>query len=88
MAEEKYSTRREFQSLAVRGKKHKHSLNIQEWWQKNHAIYQNNGKTFLKNNEVEPFDPVQINIYQINTYRKDLSWLYFGNESRAYSLYQ
>ena len=29
----------------------------------------------LKKKEVEPVEPVQVNIYQGNTYRKDLSWL-------------
>ena len=32
------------------------------------------------NKEVEPVEPVQMNIYQNNTYRKDLSWLHFKNE--------
>ena len=30
--------------------------------------------------EVELAEPVQINIYQSNTYRKDLSWFHFDNE--------
>ena len=34
----------------------------------------------LKNKEVQPAEPVHLNIYQSNTYRKDLSWLYFNNE--------
>ena len=34
------------------------------------------------NKEVEPVQPVQMNIYQSNTYRKDLSWLHFNNEPR------
>ena len=29
--------------------------------------------------EVEPIQPVQMNTYQRNTYRKDLSWLHFDN---------
>ena len=33
--------------------------------------------------EVEPVEPVQMNIYQSNTYRKDLSWLNFDNEPRV-----
>ena len=26
---------------------------------------------------MEPVEPVQINVYQINTFRKDVSWLHF-----------
>ena len=37
---------REFQSLVVQGKKHRHHCNIQEW--RNHAIYQNNEQTSLE----------------------------------------
>ena len=33
--------------------------------------------------EVEPVEPLQINIYQSNTYRKDLSWLQFNDEQRV-----
>ena len=33
--------------------------------------------------EVEPVEPVQMNIYQSNTYRKDLSWLHFDDEPRV-----
>ena len=32
---------------------------------------------------MEPVQPVEMNIYQSNTYRKDLCWLHFGNESRV-----
>ena len=32
------------------------------------------------NKEVEPVEPVQIHIYQSNTYRKGLSWLHFEGE--------
>ena len=28
-------------------------------------------------------EPVQINIYQSNTYRKDLKWLHFDNDPMA-----
>ena len=38
----------------------------------NHGIYQNNEKNFLENKEVEPVEPVHMNINQSNTYRKDL----------------
>ena len=61
---------------------HRHPCNILEWQQKNNAIYQNNKYTSLKNKEVEPVKPVQMNINQSNTYRKDLSWLHFYDESR------
>ena len=46
-------------------------------------VYQNNKYTSLVNNEVEPTEPVQINIYSSNTYRKDLSWLHFDDERRV-----
>ena len=44
------------------------------------TIYQNNEQTSLDKKEVELVEPVQINIYQSNTYRKDLSWLHFDDE--------
>ena len=28
---------------------------------------------------MEPVEPVQMNIYQSNSYRKNLSWLYFDD---------
>ena len=43
----------------------------------------NNEYTFLKNKEVETVEPVQMNIYQSNIYRKDLSWLHFKDEPRV-----
>ena len=36
-----------------------------------------------ENKEVEPVELVQMNIYQCNTYRKDLSWLHFSDEPRV-----
>ena len=27
--------------------------------------------------------PIQMSIYQSNTYRKDLNWLYSGNEAKV-----
>ena len=36
-----------------------------------------------ENEEVEPAHPVQMNIYQSNTYRKELSWVHFNNEPRV-----
>ena len=35
--------------------------------------------------EVEPVQPVQMSIYQSNTYRKDLIWLHFGDEGCKFS---
>ena len=37
----------------------------------------------LENKELEPVQPVQMNIYQGNNYRKDLSRLHFNNDSRV-----
>ena len=37
----------------------------------------------LENKEVQPVEPVQMNMYQSNTYRKDLSWLNVDDESRV-----
>ena len=37
-----------------------------------HEMYQNNEYTSLKNKDVEPVDPVQMNINQSSTYRKDM----------------
>ena len=37
----------------------------------------------LENKEEEPVEPVEMNIYQSNTYRKDLSWLHFHDEPRV-----
>ena len=36
-----------------------------------------------KKKEVEPVEPVLKNIYQSNTYRKDLSWPHFNDEPRV-----
>ena len=35
---------------------------------------------------MEPVEPVQMNIYQSRTYRKDLSWLHFEDEPRVQEL--
>ena len=32
---------------------------------------------------MQPVEPVQMNIYQSNTYRKDLRWLHFDDKSRS-----
>ena len=37
---------------------------------------------------MEPVEPVQKNIYQSNTYRKDLSWLHFDDEPRVQEMQQ
>ena len=34
-------------------------------------------------NKVDPVVPVQMKIYQSNTYRKDLSWLRFEDKPRV-----
>ena len=44
------------------------------------GIYQNNEGTCHRNEEVEPIYLVQMNIYQKNTRRKDLSWLHIDDE--------
>ena len=38
------------------------------------------GRPEHENKEVEPVEPVQMNICQGNTYRKDLTWLHFNNK--------
>ena len=42
----------------------------------------------LDNKEVEPVEPLQMNIYQINIYRKSLSWLHFEDEPRGQERHQ
>ena len=80
---ERHSTGREFQSLPVRGNcLHRHPYKIYEWSLKNHANYQNNEWISHRNKETEPAQPVQMNIYQSNTYRKDLSQLHFYDGPR------
>ena len=36
-----------------------------------------------RNEEVEQDEPVQMKIYQSNSYRKELSWLHFEDEPRV-----
>ena len=55
--------------------RHRQPYNIKRRWEKNHAIYQNKVRT--ENGEGELGQPVQMNIYQSNTYRKNLYWLHF-----------
>ena len=55
---------------------------MQKWWQKSHAIYENNEQTFLEN-KVEPVELVKTNIYQNNTYKEDFSLLHFNSEPRV-----
>ena len=40
------------------------------------------------NKKVEPVEPIQMNTYQSNTYRKDLSWLHFDDEPRVQERWQ
>ena len=40
-------------------------------------------KIDLQREQEQPVQPIQINIYQSNTYRKELSWLHFDNEPRV-----
>ena len=42
----------------------------------------------LDKKEKEPVQLLQMNINQTNTYRKDLSWLYFDDEPRVQERYQ
>ena len=81
----KASIGREFKSLSVREKKvlRQTSLHCLGIVTEKHTIYQNNRQTSLKKKEVKPFQPVQMSIYQSNTYRKDLSWLHFIDEPRV-----
>ena len=54
-------------------------------WNNDRKIMQsiNNKQTSLKKKEVEPAEPVLKNIYQSNTYRKNLSWSHFDDEPRV-----
>ena len=42
----------------------------------------------IKKWEVKPVESVQINIYQSNTYRRDLCWLHFNDQPRVQEMYQ
>ena len=42
----------------------------------------------LDNKKVEPVQPVQVNIYESHTFRKDLPWLHFDVWSRAEEKHQ
>ena len=42
-----------------------------------------NDQTSLENKEEEPLESVQTNIYQSNTFRKDLNWLHFEDDPRV-----
>ena len=48
-----------------------------------YATYPNNEWTCKKNKQMESVQSVQMNIYQSNTYRKDLSWQHFNNQPRV-----
>ena len=49
---------------------------------KNHAKYLNSEWTWHKSEEVEPVQPVYMNIYQSYIYNKDISWLRSDHEPR------
>ena len=55
---------------------------------KNHAIHQNNERASQEKKDVEPLEPVLKNIYQSNTYRKDISWPHFNDEPRVHEKQQ
>ena len=46
---------------------------------RNHITFCNKGQTSNKNNEEELIQPVQMNLYQINTCEIKLDWLQFDN---------
>ena len=50
---------------------------------RNGAIYQKNEQTSIENKEVELVEAVQMNIYQSNTYGKDLNQPHFDDEPWA-----
>ena len=55
-------------------------IDILAWREKNQAIYQNNEQTSLEIKKMEPVEPVMKNIYQSNTYRKQLNRSHFDAE--------
>ena len=80
----KITGQREFQSLDVRGKKLLTKTSLQYLGMVTEkSCNQNNKQTSLEKTKVEPVEPVLKNIYQSNTYRKDLSWPHFNNEPRV-----
>ena len=50
---------------------------------KNQAIYHNNKYNGLENKEKEPSEPVDMNTYQINNYRKNVTRLHFEDEPKV-----
>ena len=78
----KHFAGKEFQSSVMQGKKllTYTSLRHLEWWQKNLASYWNIKWISHKNEEVEPVQLVQMNIYQ-KIPIVYLSWLHFDEES-------
>ena len=48
--------------------------------EKSWNLEQNNKWTSLEKKEVEPVEPLLKNIYQSNTYKKDLSWPHFDDD--------
>ena len=80
----KHFVGREFQGLAVRGKKLLKQTFLQNLGMVTiYPIYQNNDQTSHEKKEVEPIEPVLKNVHQSNTYRKDLSWPHFDNEPKV-----
>ena len=55
---------------------------------KNDPTYSNKVWTFHENKEVDTVQPVQVNIYQSNTFGKDLGWLHFNNIPRVKEMQQ
>ena len=78
---------KEFQSLAVQGKKLLTDILVASR-NGDRKIMQYFRKTSIlpsKKKEVEPAEPAHMDIYQSNTYRKALRWLHFDDEPRVLS---
>ena len=55
---------------------------------KKRATCYNSKITFHESKNMEPVQPVQVNIYQSSIYREDLSWLLFDDESKIHEKQQ
>ena len=75
----KHTTGKEFHNLAVQGKE----LLTQKSYIKIMQPIRITSGPAKKNDKVKPVQPVQINIYQSNSYRKDLNWLDFDDKPKA-----
>ena len=53
-----------------------------------HEDKENNEWTSHENKEVESVQPVHLNFYRSNAYRKEFSWLHFYNEPRVHEKHQ